>query len=105
MNGKMTNISMSSVLGASAIVGFTSYAEASMELNPGERSQEKSQQGMGLEGADSSSVILGGPEILVGRIEKIDGNDFLVQGDNGQFMKMQLTNDTNIVCPAGSETN
>ena len=58
MNGKMTNISTSSVLVASAIVGFTSYDEASMELNPGERSQEKSQQG-----ADSSSVILGGPEI------------------------------------------
>ena len=104
MNRKMRNIGMSSILAASALIGCTNYAEASMELNPGERSQQKSQQGMGLEGADSSSVILGGPEILVGRIEKIDGNDFLVQGDNGQFMKMQLTKDTNIVCPTGSET-
>ena len=104
MNRKMRNMGMSSVVAASVLLGFTTYAEASMELNPGERSQQKSQQGMGLEGADSSSVILGGPEILVGRIEKIDGNDFLVQGDNGQFMKMQLTKDTNIVCPTGSET-
>ena len=83
MNRKMRNIGMSSVVAASVLLGFTTYVEASMELNPGERSQQKSQQGMGLEGADSSSVILGGPEILVGRIEKIDGNDFLVQGDNG----------------------
>jgi hypothetical protein len=104
MKRQMRKIAMSSLLLASAILGVTISAAASMELNPGERSQQKSQQGMGLQGADSSSVILGGPEILVGRIEKIDGNDFLVQGDNGQFMKVQLTKDTNIVCSTGSET-
>jgi hypothetical protein len=104
MNGKTRKIGMSSLVLASALMAFGSVAEASMELNPGEQSQQKSQQGLGLEGADSSTVILGGPEILVGQIEKIDGNDFLVQGDNGQFMKMQLTKDSNIVCGTGSET-
>jgi hypothetical protein len=58
---------------------------------------------MGLEGADSSNVILGGPEILFGRIEKIEGNDFLVYGDHGQFMKLQLTKNTNIVCSRGQK--
>jgi hypothetical protein len=101
MNRKI--MSGSSLLVASALIGFSSHAGASMEVNPGETSQEKSQQGVGLEGADSSTVILGGPEILVGRIEKIEGNDFLVQGDHGQFMTVQLTKDTNIVCAGGSE--
>lgn len=36
---------------------------------------------VGLEGADSSGVILGGPEILFGRLEKIEDNHFVVQGN------------------------
>jgi hypothetical protein len=99
---------MSSLLLAGALTGFTGHAGASAESNPGvgmgETSQQKSQQGVGVEGAGSSGVILGGPEILFGRIEKIeDNNHFVVQGDRGQFMKLQLTKDTNIVCARGSE--
>ena len=98
---------MSSLLLAGALTGFTGHAGASTQSPPGvgmgETSQQKSQQGVGLEGADSSGVILGGPEILFGRIEKIEDNHFVVQGDRGQFMKLQLTKDTNIVCARGSE--
>ena len=94
---------MSSLLVMGALTGFTGYAQADSGVGSGETSQQKSQQGVGLEGADSSGVILGGPEILFGRIEKMEGNDFLVQGDHGQFMKLQVTKDTNIVCASGSE--
>jgi hypothetical protein len=96
-------LSISSLLFVGALTGSTGYAQADAGLGTGETSQQKSQQGVGLEGADSSSVILGGPEMLYGRIEKIEGNDFLVQADHGQFMKLQLTKDTNIVCAKGSE--
>ena len=95
-------LSMGSLLIAGALTGFTGQAGASAQSNPdggtGEISQQKSQQGVGLEGASSSSVILGGPEILLGRIEKIEHNGFLVRGDRGQSVKLQLTKDTNIVC-------
>ena len=100
-------LSMGSLLIAGALTGFTGQAGASMQSNPdggmGEISQQKGQQGVGLEGASSSSVILGGPEILLGRIEKIEPNGFLVRGDRGQSVKIQLTKDTNIVCSNGSE--
>jgi hypothetical protein len=96
-------LSLNSLLLAGALIGCATYAEASMDSTRGEASQEKSQQGVGLENADSSNVILGGPEILIGRIEKIEGNDFLVHGDHGQFMKLQLTKDTNVVCSRGEE--
>ena len=100
-------LSMGSLLIAGALTGFTGQTGASMQSNPdggtGEISQQKSQQGVGLEGASSSSVILGGPEILLGRIEKIEPNGFLVRGDRGQSVKLQLTKDTNIVCSNGSE--
>ena len=95
-------LSMGSLLIAGTLTGFTGQAGASAQSNPdggtGEISQQKSQQGVGLEGASSSSVILGGPEILLGRIEKIEHNGFLVRGDRGQSVKLQLTKDTNIVC-------
>ncbi len=101
-------LTMGSVLFASALTGFIGPTAASMPSDPavgmGEISQQKSQQGVGLEGANSSSVVLGGPEIVLGRIEKIDATGFLVHGDRGQFMKLQLGKDTNIVCSGGSQS-
>ena len=109
-------LSMSPLLIAGALAGFVGCAGSSNQSHPGmgsgetsqhmamgEKSQQKSQQGLGLDGADSSSVILGGPEILFGRIEKVEDNHFTVQGNDGQFMKLQLTKDTNMVCTSGSE--
>lgn len=98
---------MSALLIAGVLTGFTGYGWASTHSDAGvatdETSQQKSQQGVGLEGADSSNVILGGPEIVLGRIEKVEGDEFLVHGDRGQFMKLQLSKDTNIVCSSGSQ--
>jgi hypothetical protein len=98
---------MSSLLIAGALSGVSGYVGASTESTPavgtGETSQHKSQQGVGLEGAQSSSVILGGPEILVGRIEKIEGDSYSIRGHDGQFMNLQLTKDSNIVCISGSD--
>src|ERR687898_1790562 len=69
----------------------------------GETSQQKGQQGVGLDRAESSSVILGGPEILFGRIEKIEGDSYSIRSHDGQFMNLQLTKDSNIVCISGSD--
>jgi hypothetical protein len=100
-------LSMSTLLFAGALTGFTGQAGASMQSTPDagmrETSQQKSQQEVGSENAGSSSVILGGPEVLLGQIEKIDHNGFLVRGDRGQSLKLQVTKDTNIVCSNGSE--
>ena len=97
---------MSSLLIAGALSGVPGYVGASTESTPavgtGETSQHKIQQGVGLEGAQSSSVILGGPEILIGRIEKIEGDSYSIRGHDGQFMNLQLTKDSNIVCISGS---
>jgi hypothetical protein len=98
---------MSSLLIAGALTGVTGYAGASTESTPGvgmgETSQQKSQQGVGLEDFDSSSVILGGPEILFGRIEKVEGDSYSIHGHDGQFMNLRLTKDSNIVCTSGSD--
>jgi hypothetical protein len=98
---------LSSLLIAGALSGISGYVGATTESAPGvgtgETSQHKSQQGVGLEGAQSSSVILGGPEILVGRIEKIEGDSYSIRGHDGQFMNLQLTKDSNIVCISGSD--
>src|SRR6266545_2667729 len=67
----------------------------------GETSQEKSQQGLGVEGAGSSNVILGGPEIIVGRIKSIQGEDYMIDGEAGQFIRLRVTKDTNMVCASG----
>jgi len=72
-------------------------------VGTGETSQQKSQQGLGMEGAGSSGVLLGGPEIIIGRIEQVQGDEYTVQGDRGQFIKLRLTKDTNIVCPSGED--
>jgi hypothetical protein len=100
-------LSMSALLLAGALTGFTGQAWASTQsdsgVGTGETSQQKNQQGVGLEGAGSSNIILGGPEIVLGRIEKIEGDNFVVHGDRGQSVSLRLSKDTNIVCSAGSE--
>jgi hypothetical protein len=64
----------------------------------GETSQQKSQQGLGLHEAGSSNVILGGPEIIVGRIKSIEGSDYVIDGERGQLINLRVTDDTNMVC-------
>jgi hypothetical protein len=92
---------------ALAAVGVWGVAGAGAEqaqkggVGQGEVSQQKSQQGLGMEGSGSSGVILGGPEIVVGRIASIQGDEIAVEGDRGQFMRLKITKDTNKVCAGG----
>ena len=51
----------------------------------GEISDEKGQQGLGLGSeSQSSNVIMGGPDIVVGEITKIEGEQYSFKGDRGQ---------------------
>ncbi|HKR78841.1 MAG TPA: hypothetical protein VJR69_03965 [Nitrospira sp.] len=89
------------LVGAGA--GYVSAGQqpSSEGVGKGETSQQKSQQGVGLEGGGGSNVILGGPEIIIGQIEQIQGDEYAVKGDKGQSVKLRVTKDTNMVCAGG----
>jgi hypothetical protein len=97
-----------SVLAVVLIGAGAGYASAEQAKNDGvgkgETSQQKSQQGLGVEGGNSS-VILGGPEIIVGQIEQIQGDMYAIKGDRGQSLKLHVTKDTNMVCAGGEGGN
>ena len=46
-------------------------------------------------------MLLGGPEIIIGKIEQVQGEEYSIQGDHGQSVKLRLTKDTNMVCAGG----
>jgi hypothetical protein len=86
-------------------VGTTSVLAAETRgAAQGETSQQKSQQGLGLDDASSSNVIVGGPEIIIGKIASIKGDEFMVEGNRGQFIRLRVTKDTNMVCAEGQGT-
>ena len=70
----------------------------------GETSQQKSQQGLGLESGGSSNVIVGGPEIIIGKIASIKGEEYMLEGNHGQFIRLRVTKDTNMICTEGQGT-
>lgn len=71
----------------------------------GEISDEKGQQGLGLGSeSHSSNVIMGGPDIVIGKITKIQGEQFSIKGDRGQEISLRVTKDTNKVCGEGKGT-
>lgn len=82
--------------------GIAIGAEGKQGVSKGETSQQMGQQGLGVEGA-SSSPILAGPEIIVGSIKKIQGEEYTIEGDRGQNVRIRVTADTNKVCPSGDQ--
>jgi hypothetical protein len=77
----------------------------------GEQTDQKGQQGVGLgssrelsSGGSQSSVIMGGPDIVIGRISRIEGDRYSILGDRGQEVSLRVTKDTNLVCAGGSGT-
>jgi hypothetical protein len=71
----------------------------------GEATDEKGQQGLGLQsGSESSNVIKGGPEIIEGKITGIQGEQYSIQGERGQNITLRVTKDTNKVCGKGQGT-
>jgi len=98
-----------SILGAFMAGVWAAPAPAAESKSPspgvghGETSQQKSQQGVGLEGGGGSSgVIMGGPEIIIGKIASVQGQEYTINGNNGQFVKIHVTKDTNIICGGGA---
>ena len=91
-------------LAMAALLAFTgpSLTYAGGGTAKGESSDEQGQQGVGLSpGGQSSNVIMGGPDILVGTISQIQGDQYTLQGDRGQEISLRVTKDTNLVCSEG----
>jgi hypothetical protein len=99
---------ISAVSGAVGLIGLAGEALAAGSTDDrgsakGEASQQVGQQGVGL-GATSSNVILGGPEIVMGTIGKIDGEKYTIHGDDGQDIQIRVTADTNKVCASSGQS-
>jgi len=79
-----------------------SVVQAAEGTAKGETSDEKGQQGLGLgSNSQSSNVIMSGPDIVIGKITRIQGEQFTVHGDRGQDVSLKITKDTNKVCVKG----
>jgi hypothetical protein len=68
----------------------------------GETSQHIGQQGLGVD-AGGASPILAGPEVIVGSITKIQGEEYTIEGEEGQNVRIRITTDTNKVCPSSDQ--
>jgi hypothetical protein len=66
---------------------------------------DKGAQEQGVGGPQSSNVIMGGPEVITGRISKIDGEHYSIKGDRGQEIRLRVTKDTNTVCAGSQQAN
>src|SRR5687767_8660618 len=86
-------------------VNFPIVASAAGGVAKGEASDEKGQQGIGLQPqGQSSNVITGGADIVVGKITNIQGEQYSIEGDRGQDITLRVTKDTNKVCAKGQGT-
>ena len=90
------------VMAAALAMNVPSLAGAAGGTAKGESSDQAGQQGVGMDpGGKSSNVIMGGPDIVVGTISKIQGDQYSIQGDRGQEISLRVTKDTNMVCSEG----
>jgi hypothetical protein len=100
----MKHILIPSIIAIGLVVG-ASYSSAADGTAKGEATDEKGQQGLGLKsGSEPSNVIMGGPDIVEGKITKIDGEQFSIKGNRGQEISLRVTKDTNKVCGEGQGT-
>ncbi len=77
-------------------------AEGKPGVANGETSQQIGQQGLGVDGG-ASSPILAGPETIIGSIKKIQGEDYTIEGERGENIRIRVTTDTNKVCPSSDQ--
>jgi hypothetical protein len=95
-----------SVLAVAWILSLYSLSLSAEGTAQGETSDQKGQQGLGLnDGSQSSNIIMGGPDIVLGQIVKIQGEQFSVKGDRGQEISLRVTKDTNKICGEGEGAN
>jgi hypothetical protein len=87
-----------SVLAVAWILSLYSLSLSAEGTAQGETSDQKGQQGLGLnDGSQSSNIIMGGPDIVLGQIS--------VKGDRGQEISLRVTKDTNKICGEGEGAN
>jgi len=90
------------VLTFAGLLAMCGPAMAAGGTAKGEASDEKGQQGVGLSsGSSSSNIIMGGPETIIGKISRIQGDEYSIEGDRGQDISLRVTKDTNVVCAGG----
>ena len=82
--------------------GVAIGAEGKQGVARGETSQQIGQQGLGVDGG-ASSPIVAGPEIILGSIKRIQGEEYTIEGDRGQHVRIRVTTDTNKVCPSSDQ--
>lgn len=88
-----------------ASLNVSDLAGAAGGVAKGEASDEKGQQGIGLQQqGQSSNVIMGGPDIVEGKITNIQGEAYSIKGTRGQDITLRVTKDTNKVCAKGQGT-
>ena len=86
-------------------INVPTFASAAGGVSKGEASDEKGQQGLGLQQqGQSSNVIKGGPDIVEGKITNIQGEQYSIKGNRGQDITLRVTKDTNKVCAKGQGT-
>ena len=90
MNNRTTYTQMLLAFASGLLLGLPSPLPASEGIAQGEHTDEIGQQGVGLEdtareqgsgGPEYSTVIMGGPDIVVGQITQISGDQYSVSGD------------------------
>jgi hypothetical protein len=106
---KLKNTTWAVIGAISGIIGLSHPAVATGPAEDqgsakGEASQQLGQQGVGL-GSTSSNVILGGPEIIMGSIRKINGEEYTISGELGQDIRIRVTADTNKVCASSGQAH
>ena len=103
MNRSRQQLTTIMAVAAALVLNVPALAGAAGGTAKGETSDQPNQQGIGLgnSGGTSSNVIMGGPDIVVGTISKIQGDQYAIQGDRGQEISLRVTKDTNMVCSGG----
>src|SRR5262245_41740629 len=87
-------------------LGLPSLSLSAEGIAQGEATDQKGQQGLGIaEDGQFLNIILGGPDIVSGEIEKIEGEQYSIKGDRGQEISLRVTKDTNKICGEGAGTN
>jgi hypothetical protein len=103
-NNKTLQIACAVVFAAGVSGNAVAIGAGGDGVAKGEASQQAGQQGVGLEGG-TSSPILAGPEIIIGAIRKIHGEEYTIEGDHGENVRIRVTPDTNKVCPSSDQAN
>jgi hypothetical protein len=100
-----SRITASVMIALSMAINCPVVAGAADGIAKGEASDDKGQQGIGLQSqGQSSTVIKGGPDIVFGKITNIHGDQFSIHGDRGQDIVLRVTKDTNKVCAKAEGT-